>query len=273
MLDSPTQNRLLLCLASPSLSYLHSAFIIVPSNSSSNPPTSISSTSRRRSRSFQHHGKRSSSSRPTLRSPTYREQLYLTCEYLHARFPPHSHPLRMPRVQCCLSADDPLQRFRDQRNQREETAGQHRGMQGQDSPAFPDPSLPPAMPKNPATTRRRQTRSHSPEAIRLSTKFREPPVFSRTNCHVLFDDWKLRIQDKLTHNGDHYPCEASKVTYIMARLGWEVSKHLTLKRRRKALQSEALLDSLSDLYEFSLSMIHVRDLQGRRCPRSYKKAF
>lgn len=57
-----------------------------------------------------------------------------------------------------------------------------------------------------------------------------------------FDDWKLRIQDQLIHNGDHYPYETFKLVYIMTRLCGEASKHVTLKRRRKSLLSEALLD-------------------------------
>ena len=42
---------------------------------------------------------------------------------------------------------------------------------------------------------------------------------------IPFDNWRLRIQDKLTHNGDHYPYEVFKVAYIITRLDGEVSKH------------------------------------------------
>ena len=57
------------------------------------------------------------------------------------------------------------------------------------------------------------------------------------------------IQEKLTHNSDHYPSESfNKVVYVMTRLGGEASKHTTLKRRQKALSSNELLDMLSDLY-------------------------
>ena len=63
-----------------------------------------------------------------------------------------------------------------------------------------------------------------------------------------FDDWKLRIQDKLTHNSDHYPSESFKVAYVMTCLGGEASMHTTLKRRQKSLSSNELLDMLSDFY-------------------------
>ena len=76
-----------------------------------------------------------------------------------------------------------------------------------------------------------------------------------------FDDWKIRIQDKLTHNSDHYPSESFKAAYIMTRLGGEASQHITLKRRKKSLSngdlsSKELLDQLSDLYETPLSVIY-----------------
>ena len=195
------------------------------------------------------------------RSPTHYGQPYLTYEDLHARFSPlYSPPLRMPRVQRSLSANDLLQRYR----------GRQQGIQGQNPPATPVPSPPSAVPSDLEALR--PNRSHRPlspcsvdrlinQAARLSTKLLDPPVFSGTNSHISFDDWKLRIQNKLTHNSDHYPCESFKVTYVMTRLGDEVSKHITLKRRKKSLSnsdlsSNELLDLLSDLYETPLSVIY-----------------
>ena len=171
----------------------------------------------------------------------------------------------MPRVQRSLSANDLLQRFRDRRV---ETAGQHGETQGQNLPAIPVPSPPPAVPPDLEALRSCQHRGmqgqlppavsvSSQQAIRLSTKLPDPPVFSGTNSHVPFDDWKIRIQDKLTHNSDHYPSESFKVAYVTSRLSGEASKHISLKRRQGALTtSMELLDQLSDLYETPLSVIY-----------------
>ena len=222
----------------------------------SSPPTSNSSTSRYRP--------------PQLRGNTpSSSRSYLTYEDLHARFsPPHSPPLRMPRVQRSLSADDLLQRYRGQKQ------GQQQGVPGQSPPVIPVPSPvpspPPAVP--PDLEAFRPIQSHRPlsphSANRstkqsLSTKLPDPPVFNGINTHIEFDDWKLRIQDKLTHNSDHYPCESFKVAYVMTRLGGEASKHITLKRRKAKeslsngdLSSKELLDQLSDLYETPLSVIY-----------------
>ena len=223
--------------------------------SNPNPPTS-------RSQSTQRRGHSSSSVRP--------DRPYLTYEDLHARFsPPHSPSLRMPRVQRSLSADDLLQRFRSQQ----------REMQGQDLPAISAPSFrPPAVPPDLEALRSGQhgeVHSQTPPAVSVpssptavphlnrptkqtpSTKLPDPPVFSGTNSHVPFDDWKLRIQDKLTHNSDHYPSESFKIAYVVTRLGGEASQHVTLKRREIALvTSKDLLDQLSNLYETPLPVIY-----------------
>ena len=131
-------------------------------------------------------------------------------------------------------------------------------MQGQNPPAIPAHSRPPAAPPNPLSYSADRS---SQQAIRLSTKLPDPPVFSGTNSHVPFDDWKIRIQDKLTHNSDHYPSESFKVAYLTSRLSGEASKYITLKRRQKSLSnddfsSNELLDLLSDLYETPLSIIY-----------------
>ena len=156
----------------------------------------------------------------------------------------------MPRPQRSLSADDLLQRFRDQREKL-----------GQNSPAISaPPSRPPAVPPDLDPLRPQSPYSADRlvnQATRLSTKLPDPPVFSGTNSHVLFDDWKIRIQDKLTHNGDHYPSESFKVAYVTSRLSGEASKHISLKRRQRSNHTcKEILDLLSDLYETPLSVIY-----------------
>ena len=142
-------------------------------NTSHSNPTSQSSIFRHRS--FQRRGSPPSSSSFRPRIPTSYGQSYLTYEDLHARCSPHSPPLRMPRVQRPLSADDLLRRFRDQRTQRGETAGQHREMKGQDPPAVSILSPPPAVPPDLETSDQRgEIQGQSSPTI--SAPFFRPPA-------------------------------------------------------------------------------------------------
>ena len=67
-----------------------------------------------------------------------------------------------------------------------------------------------------------------------------------------YEDWKLRIRNKLILNGDHYPTEAFKIEYTVSRLGGKAVEY-TLLRRRSSTNSyhsaDELLDQLGDIYE------------------------
>ena len=66
----------------------------------------------------------------------------------------------------------------------------------------------------------------------------------------------MRIQDKLTHNGDHYLTESFKIVYMIIRLNGEAAKYTSLRRRQRPYSSISdLLNHLSDLYERSLDMV------------------
>ncbi|KAF6236113.1 hypothetical protein HO173_005741 [Letharia columbiana] len=176
------------------------------SNSHSNPPTSTPKYVP-----------------PHRRSPTYHGQPYLTYDDLHRRYsPPNSPRLHMPRVQRSLSAEDLYQRFH---TNQEEIPGQQQETQGQNSPGIsvPPPSPPPPTPRDFEALRANRHRPISPQPVRqplrqpLSPRLPDPPVFTGTNS-ITFDDWKMRIRDKLTHNGDHFPTDAFKIAYVVARL-------------------------------------------------------
>lgn len=66
----------------------------------------------------------------------------------------------------------------------------------------------------------------------------------------------MRIQDKLDHNGDHYPTESFKIAYVIARLGGEASQHVSTRRRYRSYSTvHELLSHLIDLYEVPLSIL------------------
>ncbi|KAF6231260.1 hypothetical protein HO173_010592 [Letharia columbiana] len=180
---------------------------------------------------------------PHRRSPTYRGYPYLTYDDLHARYsPPNSPQLRMPRIQRSLSAKDLYQRYREtsshpkeRRSQNppgipasspsQELPGQQRETQAQNSAGIS--TLPPPSPPSPKPRdfeALRANRPISPQPVRqpLSPRLPDPPIFTGTNS-ILFDDWKMRIQDKLTHNGDYFLTDTFKITYVIVRLREEAS--------------------------------------------------
>ncbi|KAF6238976.1 hypothetical protein HO173_002848 [Letharia columbiana] len=150
----------------------------------------------------------------------------------------------------------------DSTNQ-EEIPGQQQETQGQNSPGIsvPPPSPPPPTPRDFEALRANRHRPISPQSVRqplrqpLSPRLPDPPVFTGTNS-ISFDDWKMRIRDKLTHNGDHFPTDAFKIAYVVARLGGEASQHVSTRRRYRSYSTvDDLLDHLSNVYEVPLSVL------------------
>ena len=179
----------------------------------------------------------------------------------------------MPRVQRSLSAEDLYQRYRETSSGQnppgipassppQEILGQQEEIQGQNwagISAFPPPAPPPPIPRDFEALRPNRYRqiSPQPQPVRqpLSPRLPDPPVFTGTNS-VPFDDWKMRIQDKLTHNGDHFLTDAFKIAYVVARLGGEASHHVSIRRRYRSYPTtDALLNHLSNIYEVPLSII------------------
>ena len=161
----------------------------------------------------------------------------------------------MPRMQRSLSAEDLYQRFH---TNQEEISRQQGETQGQSSPAIsvPPPSPPPPIPRDFEALRHRY-RPISPQPVRqpLSPRLPDPPVFTDTNS-VPFNDWKMRIQDKLTHNGDHFLTDTFKITYVIARLREKINHHISIRRRYRLYPTtDVLLDYLSNIYEVLLFII------------------
>ena len=173
----------------------------------------------------------SSSSRPRARSPTYRDQPYLTLEDLHARYSANSPPLRMPRVQRSLSAEDLYQRYRHTKQENQlENKSPNSQAQGQDPPDIPAP------PRDFRAFRAYRSASpfrqsnNSPSRPILSPRLPDPPIFNGTD-RSKFEDWKLRILDKLNLNKDHYLTNAFQINYVISRLGGRASEYIVPRRR------------------------------------------
>ncbi len=133
------------------------------------------------------------------------------------------------------------------------------------SPPSSRPSSPPASARNPLSPR-------------LSTKLPDPPIFKCAKDdpkrNVVFDDWKLRITDKLTHNGDHFPTESFKIAYIITRLGGEIIKYISLRRRLRPYTTvDELLGHLSDIYEIPTHIIRSENRYTLRSLRQGTQSF
>ena len=66
----------------------------------------------------------------------------------------------------------------------------------------------------------------------------------------------MRIQDKLTHNGNHFLTDTFKIAYVIARLKGEVSQHVSIRRRYRSYSTvDNLLNHLSNVYKIPLSIL------------------
>ena len=125
------------------------------------------------------------------RSPTYRDQPYLTYEDLHTRYsPPNSPRLRMPHVQHSLSTEDLYRQFQQQKNQ-SESQPTNQEPQGQKPSDDPISSPPPPLRDLEALKTYRPPETHQPFRPILSPRLSDPPVFNDDRSK--FEDWKLRI--------------------------------------------------------------------------------
>ena len=241
--------------------------------SSSTQPNISTSTPKYLPPHRRHERTTSSSSRRGSRShsPSYRRgQPFLTYEDLHAKYsPPNSPPLRIPRAQRSLSAEDLYRRYHTQPNQPQqgENQSQHGQIQGHDPPNISEPP-PPSQPRDLRALRRPRSPSLPRQAPRqqLSARLPDPPVFNGSD-RSKFEDWKLRIENKLSLNEDHYPTEAFKIEYVISRLSGKATEH-TVPRRRKLtakpyVSVDDLFQHLSDLYETPLRI--QEDASGYIC--------
>ena len=138
-----------------------------------------------------------SSQQPTStqrRSPTYRDQPYLTYEDLNTRYLPNSPPIRMSQIQRSLSAEDLYRLFQKNQSKNQPTDQKPQGQKQPDN--ITSSSTPPL--RNLETLRRRPPRVSFEQTLRpiLNPKLPDPPIFNDTD-RSKFEDWKLRIQNEL----------------------------------------------------------------------------
>jgi hypothetical protein len=101
-------------------------------------------------------------------------------------------------------------------------------------------------------TGRSARNSPAPEKTKKSTKIPDPPILT-DGKEPKFEDWLLRIKDKLAANEDHYPTAALRLAYVKSRCGGRAPEHLITQSRDEALNKYAnaidVLDHLKIIYQ------------------------
>lgn len=102
--------------------------------------------------------------------------------------------------------------------------------------------------------KKKQRTQSQPEVTkeRLSPKSPDPPMFT-DGVDPKWDEWHIKIMEKLDVNADHYPTESKKLIYTLSRIGGKAGE-ITYNRRRKGAEDpyrtlDELLDELSGLFE------------------------
>jgi hypothetical protein len=94
--------------------------------------------------------------------------------------------------------------------------------------------------------------SPAPGSTKRSTKIPDPPILT-DGKDPKFEDWLLRIKDKLAANEDHYPTPALRLAYVKSRCGGRAAEHLITRSREEAVNrytdSIDILDHLKTIYQ------------------------
>ncbi|KAI9037663.1 uncharacterized protein KD926_000079, partial [Aspergillus affinis] len=87
---------------------------------------------------------------------------------------------------------------------------------------------------------------------RRSAKMPDPPLLD-DGKKVRFDDWQIRIYDKLDANADHFETTKAEMTYVKSRLEGRAAEHIIARSRRNSLNPyknvEDIMDHLRSIYE------------------------
>lgn len=83
-----------------------------------------------------------------------------------------------------------------------------------------------------------------------SVKLPDPPLLT-DGKEPNFEDWLLRMKDKLNANNDHYSTEALRMAYISNRTGGDAARHLAPRLRQGANRfqtADEMFDHLEAIY-------------------------
>jgi hypothetical protein len=90
-----------------------------------------------------------------------------------------------------------------------------------------------------------------------STKIPDPPILT-DGKEPKFEDWLLRVEDKLAANADHYPTPAMRLAYVKSRCGGRAAEHLVARSRSDAVNKyQDVTDVLEHLKTIFLDVNRV----------------
>lgn len=105
--------------------------------------------------------------------------------------------------------------------------------------------------------------SPGPEASKKTSKIPDPPMLT-DGKDPKFEDWLLRIQDKLAANADHYPTPAMRLAYVKSRCGGKAAEHLVARSRSNSVNKyNDSMDVLEHLKTIFLDVNRVITAKGK----------
>jgi hypothetical protein len=91
-----------------------------------------------------------------------------------------------------------------------------------------------------------------PEYTRKSERIPDPPLLT-DGKDPKFEDWSLRMNDKLTANADRYPTAALRLAYVKSRCSGQAAEHLVARSRIDAFNpyrdAVDVLEHLKTIYQ------------------------
>jgi hypothetical protein len=105
-----------------------------------------------------------------------------------------------------------------------------------------------------------------------SSKIPDPPILT-DGKEPTFEDWLLRMEDKLSANADHYPTSALRLAYVKSRCGGRASDHIISRSRSDAINKyQDSADIFEHLKTVFLDVNRVLNAKGKY-RRLYMKTF
>ncbi len=152
---------------------------------------------------------------------------------------------------------------------REEVLSLKKGQRSADQPRPRQPTEPRAptesLPRQSTENHtRRDSSTLSGNDHHKSSKFPDPPVFTGEG-EPTWDSWRIKMNDKLQANADHFGNENTCIAYVISRLGGDAAEHTFARRRHDASHSYISTDELFE----HLKGIYDELNRNRKCRREY----
>ncbi len=144
---------------------------------------------------------------------------------------------------------------------REKVLSLKKGQRSADQPRPRQPTKPRAPTEN---YTRRESSTLSGNGHHKFFKFPNSSIFTDED-ESTWNSWRVKIDDKLQANVDHFGNENTCIAYVISRLGGDAAEHTFARRRHDASH---LYTSIDELFE-QLKEIYGELNRNRKCRREY----